>query len=162
MFKLQYRDHSRQRLARRRLSGLRRRRQPGLVQPHPGGHQASRQRAGGRGLHQRARHQHRVPHGHGVLRQRDHLSRRLRRGGNAGLEAPLYVRHQLTDELVGHAFSWSVLRSDDLHAHLFVPAFHVLGDLHGRPGHGGGVVLALHLREVARRGLHLLPERRSL
>jgi hypothetical protein len=24
-----------------------------------------------------------------------------------GLEAPLYVRHQLTDELVGHAFSWS-------------------------------------------------------
>ena len=25
----------------------------------------------------------------------------------AGLEAPLYVRHQLTDELVGHAFSWS-------------------------------------------------------
>jgi hypothetical protein len=25
----------------------------------------------------------------------------------AGLEAPLYVRHQLTDELVGNAFSWS-------------------------------------------------------
>ena len=25
----------------------------------------------------------------------------------AGLEAPLYVRHELTDELVGHAFSWS-------------------------------------------------------
>jgi hypothetical protein len=25
----------------------------------------------------------------------------------AGVEAPLYVRHQLTDELVGHAFSWS-------------------------------------------------------
>jgi hypothetical protein len=24
-----------------------------------------------------------------------------------GLEAPLYVRHELTDELVGHAFSWS-------------------------------------------------------
>ena len=24
-----------------------------------------------------------------------------------GLESPLYVRHQLTDELVGHAFSWS-------------------------------------------------------
>jgi len=24
-----------------------------------------------------------------------------------GLEAPLYIRHQLTDELVGHAFSWS-------------------------------------------------------
>lgn len=25
----------------------------------------------------------------------------------AGLEAPLYVRHELTDELVGHCFSWS-------------------------------------------------------
>jgi hypothetical protein len=25
----------------------------------------------------------------------------------AGLETPLYVRHQFTDELVGHAFSWS-------------------------------------------------------
>jgi hypothetical protein len=25
----------------------------------------------------------------------------------AGLEAPIYVRHQLTDELVGHCFSWS-------------------------------------------------------
>jgi MoaF C-terminal domain/MoaF N-terminal domain len=24
-----------------------------------------------------------------------------------GLEAPLYIRHELTDELVGHAFSWS-------------------------------------------------------
>jgi hypothetical protein len=24
-----------------------------------------------------------------------------------GLDAPLYVRHELTDELVGHAFSWS-------------------------------------------------------
>jgi len=27
--------------------------------------------------------------------------------GPSSLEAPLYVRHQLTDELVGHAFSWS-------------------------------------------------------
>jgi MoaF C-terminal domain/MoaF N-terminal domain len=27
--------------------------------------------------------------------------------GQPGLEAPLYVRHQLTDELVGNAFSWS-------------------------------------------------------
>jgi hypothetical protein len=25
----------------------------------------------------------------------------------AGIEAPMYVRHQLTDELVGNAFSWS-------------------------------------------------------
>jgi len=27
--------------------------------------------------------------------------------GPSSLDAPLYVRHQLTDELVGHAFSWS-------------------------------------------------------
>jgi hypothetical protein len=27
--------------------------------------------------------------------------------GIAGLEAPIYVRHELTDELVGHCFSWS-------------------------------------------------------
>ncbi|MEJ0005865.1 MAG: MoaF C-terminal domain-containing protein [Steroidobacteraceae bacterium] len=68
----------------------------------------------------------------------------------AGLEAPLYVRHQLTDELVGNAFSWSY--SDQ------VTSMHVYASPHsmswviftGAPVLGGGVVLSLHLREVAR------------
>jgi MoaF N-terminal domain len=64
----------------------------------------------------------------------------------AGLEAPIYVRHEF----------------HDFHARVFLAAFHVVGDLHRRPADGRGVGFALHLREAASRRLHLLPERRSL